>query len=905
MDNQNERKNSLTMRLSKTPIPDSSSFASMEQQSRDSTQSRSSNLTSVMKKTSKSGQQLASPAHSVEFDLQGDVTTTQPTKKSKGKAAASRDIDQEENDTSRTRRVEIEQVETTVGTTTRSTASSVSESSSGRLLSQTTTTARKRYNLDSPDLPSSTSSEISSGSRQSSTSNVSVVIVKKRRLARVESAVEVDAITDNASDGSGETDIPNFEDVRISTNSTSALSQPKALQRRKVVKVELFGEDESQQQQQLQLQGAGEPSQPTKKRGRPKKKIEEDNESESLPTARSKRKTAVRATKQGGRSTSLLKSTATKKAPKALIEIFDLPDEEMENNDKPEPEPKESGNEPEHMQVDAPSVAEDRVQSLDHPAPTNATTDAQESANEEIYPTAASNDQPRTQEVTATVNTDSSPHDSSRVDVTTPAEPPVTTEEHAIAPIEHLSTPVKRRGRSYSPILYSTTPVRQQAVSLLDIEYADVVVIDPKTPNRRMASRMDIEGWEDEDRRESLQTRLSSPFISPSQWEFDGSLSTSTPKPKRTPVRLVPGITPRQRVKDMVGNSSAFSNPGSPSFKKTRLNLLSPENNHEELVDRLGGLMKEYDSSQVMAAAELALKEEVKLLRRSQNKERKLAAAAAAAASAAPSETPFGPPSEAQEDDDLLMLEPESSNSNSNKSNILGTPVKNAGVSLMFESTTPGTPLSRTPLPISKVISAIGAASRRNPNAHVSPFVRTPAKKTVDLLRLEDLETDEDTSLRQKERDRTRVNRDAQDVNPFVDSHHSQIMEPVRMAGSRREPAFDPPASQKRRSSSDHLGPKDLTKPSAKPSHSLRDPEEPVESRSGAQLSLEEQDRRRRLMGECGISGREITMSVEEFHRHCADEQIRLFELQCEAWIQRFLEEAERVRNAIMDDGRR
>jgi len=280
-----------------------------------------------------------------------------------------------------------------------------------------------------------------------------------------------------------------------------------------------------------------------------------------------------------------------------------------------------------------------------------------------------------------------------------------------------LSTPI--RGPPSIPLL--STPVRKQAVSLFDIENAKVVVVDPSTPVRRPASRADIEDWEDEEQPESAGSHISSPFMSPSQWEFDEALTTSTPKSKRTV--HIPGITPRQRVRDFIGNASMRSSTrktpahDSPFSRKIENPVdPNPDLKQSQLVDRLETLMQDNATSEVFAVAEQALHEEVEMMRRSQNKERRRAAQA------------FVP---AQTDHD--MDEHVFSTSNP----ILRTPVKQTrsdDFAGLEDTAKPRTPLHGTP--IATVIAALGAASRRNNQNPFSPS----ARKTTDILKLSDLE---------------------------------------------------------------------------------------------------------------------------------------------------------------------
>ncbi|KAI7825381.1 hypothetical protein BC939DRAFT_129220 [Gamsiella multidivaricata] len=454
------------------------------------------------------------------------------------------------------------------------------------------------------------------------------------------------------------------------------------------------------------------------------------------------------------------------------------------------------------------------------------------------------------------------------------------------------------------------TPEREPEDLVQDIENAKDAAVDYMNPVKRTSSSLDADDWEDEDHRESTQSRFSTPFLSPSKWAADGTLSSSTPNPKKTPSQPLPSITPRQKIKDIVGNAPHSSYLGSPAARKTtRGHLLSPKQKQQSLVDRLEDLMHGNDSSEVMAVAEHAIKEEVRALRRTQNKERKRVTTAAAS-------QVVGEHSEVhrdqkyksdQRDENPMSSEPEAI---SNK-DIMQTPVKKASI-MLLESTTPATSV-RSPLPISKVISAIGAASRRNNNSPASPFVRTPVKRRIDLLRLEDLETGGSSIDRHNDQDQPSPPREMwdpkSDDNPFIEKPRTQSnasrIEPDGGKTHRSDvdtQVVKPPwqDEQARLLSGPQRALDEMPECSSKP-------QQDYDGKPVPTLRLhkdpEIDEKRLRLMKEANITESDLKMTVEEFHRHWTEEQVRLLELQAEAWIQRFQEECDRVKRALCDNG--
>ncbi|KAG0253896.1 hypothetical protein BG011_006097 [Mortierella polycephala] len=714
--------------------------------------------------------------------------------------------------------------------------------------SSSSTTTRKRHqskqsdDVNSPS--SSTSSRFSYLSRPSKINDISVVVNKKRKLTKSEqelnnwsqsgtSDVESDAPIDN------ENATKDLSEEHTSGPILTKEALTNASQQHISKTTEPPGMAEGHSQ------GAPHATEPPKKRrGRKSKKIsvkEEEAEAEGPQMMPKPRKSATtRASKRTSRSATILKSP-TKKPPKMLIEIFDMPTEIEQNHEQ--------------------SVAtpQDATTGQDGTAFEIANTDVNTAISEPSV-TGAS---PQPDALISPSAIDTRP--AQVISTTAATTPPLL--ESVFPGFSGSGNDNGDDGASMFP----TTPVRKQAVSMLDIEHANVFVVDPTTPVRRAASTMDIEGWEDEERSESAQTGTASSSTTLS-WPLNAGLTTSTPTPnnRRTPLQLIPSIGPRQRVKDMVGNANLKPSTGnidaermlspqagfSPLRNRVARSYMSPEQKQSQLVDRLGDLMQGNAGPQVMAAAEDALKEEVKLFRRSQNKERKQAAFAASTIAASPDETQAD---QNVHHDPLLLGFDQDSGS------LMRTPVKKADT-LLYEPTTPGTQSNKTP--ISKVISAIGAASRRNNvAATASPFVRTPVKKTVNLLRLEDLEPED------------KIPRYISD-GPF---------------GTR---SFEPAMSSK-----------DVIRPQASHSKDTRDSslsnpqQQHTKQRARLHPNPSENDRRMRLLKESNITEKELRMTVEEYHRACVAEQVMALEVAAETWVQRFEEESERVRRALLDDG--
>ncbi|KAF9168733.1 hypothetical protein BGX20_011235 [Mortierella sp. AD010] len=802
----------------------------------------------------------SSSSRSVEFNLP-DTNIQESAKKPKAKAAPEKKPTPEEVNVLRRRslRIKFEEIEESDRASQPLTQSTESEKSSKAGSRSSSTTGRKRQKQQQK--------ESDDESTLTTVPNISVVVPKKQKLTKTGQALnhqnQNDKISlqdegdkENISMDATSADLPTLENVDDNADSVSSTSK-KSQQRpdRSVDGFEGDGEldQSSKNHEETQIEN---PQIITKPRGRPRKTL--SNDEKRGPVVKSKR-AAIRPLKRAPRAAELLTSPVKKKSPKALIEIFELPDE-------PEQEQKEQAS----VTTVTESKPEDSVPILDIPPEVNNTNDVatlEEPAD--ITLATLKNNGYRTPEMAMTPPPPPF----------APSTPPPKME--SIEPTEGMreSTPSNDDNGFFG---HPTTPVRRQAVSMQDIESAKVVVVNPMTPVRRAASSVDIEGWEDEDRRESTESRLSSPFISPSKWDLDGSsLSTSTPKSKKSPALPAPSISQKQKIKDMVGNLGSPVRHGylnilhspllrPPLTKKTpRTELLSPEMKQQQLIDRLENLMQEDASSEVLAVAESALKEEVKLLRRSQNKERKTASAAAVVV----------------EDEDVLMQESQMI-SNDKDNAIMMTPVKKHGMPVTFGTDAPTTPIShKTPLPISTVISAIGAASRRNHHVAASPFVNTPVKKTVDLLRLEDLEAtkspihgDKSTNI---------VPLDLKSVNPF--SGQGLIDPSPIVNGPDASAAYWERQRQIQMTRSGGVEDSQRTNFNSK---TLRLHEDSKEN-----------ERRLKLMKESGLSERELKMTVEEFHRVILEEQVRQLELVGEAWIQRFQEESDRVRRALLDDG--
>ncbi|KAF9322817.1 hypothetical protein BG006_002038, partial [Podila minutissima] len=447
-------------------------------------------------------------------------------------------------------------------------------------------------------------------------------------------------------------------------------------------------------------------------------------------------------------------------------------------------------------------------------------------------------------------------------------------------PVEPESAPIADNedpnGHTASPekpvpaALENKTPVRDSIVRakpsfIPDVEEPGGVPMDPSTPVRTATSRLDVDDWEDDDRRGSGQSQMTSPFLSPSQWV---DLTSSTPKSRKTPIQL--GHTPRQRFKDMVGTSPAARSPirrgipqfpqlVSPAMKRKVKPSMSPEAKQNRLIDRLENLMHDNANMEVLAVAEQAVKEEAKLLKRSQTKERKEASKDQGMGT----ESAGAPGS------------PKHTNIFRQGISVMTTPTRKPS---SMDHETPETPI-RTPLPISKVISAIGAASRRaNTTASPVPFVRTPVRKGTQTLRLEDLEVDHTSSKK------STVVSDSQDKSDSAT---------VRDSFSKTLSVEDKKSYGSQNSMSDPSSSSTTTAP--KSMNYNKDVKDVRDTKDGVMSE------RARIMKEANITEEELKMTVEEFHRAFVAREILELELAAESWVLKFEEESNRVRMALLE----
>lgn len=433
-------------------------------------------------------------------------------------------------------------------------------------------------------------------------------------------------------------------------------------------------------------------------------------------------------------------------------------------------------------------------------------------------------------------------------------------------------TPAPETPKNKTPVPGSI--VKPKPAFIPEVEEPGGVPMDPATPVRTAASRLDADDWEDEDRRESGHSQVSSPVLSPSQWV---DLTSSTPKSRKTPIQL--GHTPRQRFKDMVGSSPArtpirrgpqFPQLVSPALKRKVKPSMSPEAKQNRLIDRLENLMHDNANMEVLAVAEQAVKEEAKLLKRSQTRERR--------AEASKNQQDLG-------ESTVAPGSPEHTNIFLQGSSVMKTPIKKSSSSMDHES--PETPI-RTPLPISKVISAIGAASRRaNTNASPVPFVRTPVRKATQALRLEDLEvrrTSDDKKTTTSDHDKSDLAK-ARDYSKAASSSEDK-----RSRGSQ---SVSHPASS---SSSTAMVPKRLSY--GKEVKEVKDVKDIKDIRDTKDEVMSE---RARLMKEANITEEELKMTVEDFHRAFVTKEILELELASESWVLKFEEESNRVRMALLE----
>ncbi|KAG0333961.1 hypothetical protein BG004_000613 [Podila humilis] len=465
-----------------------------------------------------------------------------------------------------------------------------------------------------------------------------------------------------------------------------------------------------------------------------------------------------------------------------------------------------------------------------------------------------------------------------------PDNPVETSTNDLHEPPQHVETE-----RTKSETTVQSPFVKAKPAIIPDFEEPGGVPQDPSTPVRTAASKLDGDDWVLEDsRRESGQSQMTSPFLSPSQWV---DLTSSTPKSRKTPILL--GHTPRQRFKDMIGGSPTSRSPirrgnrtpgslgfpilASPSIKRKVKPSLSPDAKHNRLVDQFEHLMQDNATMEVMAMAEKAVMEETKLLKRSQNKERRQA------------ET-----SKQEEDMDTesagARRSPEHTNLFLQSTSTMRTPTKKQPSSGMMDivDLSPVMSINRTPHPISKVISAIGAASRRaNPDASPVPFVRTPINKKVQVLRLEDM-----------------------DIEPQVDGNmgatsDEQPREPNEAVQARTEDISTIEGSSSSRTDSSQP----LAAPPKLNFHKIgkrsKDIQEDIKdgTKGSSREAIEGvvQNQRAQLLHEANITEKELQMTVEEYHRALVAQEIKELEMAAETWVLKFEEESNRVRMALLE----
>ncbi|KAG0199375.1 hypothetical protein BGX28_007347 [Mortierella sp. GBA30] len=772
---------------------------------------------------------------------------------------------------------------------------SSSSEASGRTSSISTRKRRQQSSMESTDASSSSVSRFAYLSKSSRIPGISVVVTKRRKVARGEQAQDRQSrggVSGADSDESGEEiadPSPNLTSSPNNAFDTANTSSP--------MSTESWRGTAQEQNVNLADMDMEVPTDlpivpkaaSRKRRGRPKKiKEESEDEGHASLTTRLKKNTTKRTTRRATRFAASIKPSS-KKQPKALIEIF--PENDGEKLQVAIALPEDSATVTEGLLG---STEDTAAPELDSTGEATKVGDSIKAITPNSPPHASSDS------ITApiaTLATTDEGTDATTFSSATLMTPDLQVPEAAVSNSDDSNGNKTGLGRSVYNNEGCTTPVRNRAVSMLDMENAEVVVVDPLTPIRRAASKTDLEGWEDEESRESSSTRVISPFISPSQWPLDGTLSISTPKRTKTPILPIPSITPRQRVKDMVGNATLKAStrhfnangtpsPGTPLKRKAaRHNNVSPEKKHNQLIDRLEGLMHENAASEVMAVAEYALMEEVRDLKRSQNRERKQLAEV----STTPFESEHAPTTPVRKGIDRGFEKDEQS---SRVNDTMHTPVRQTG-SRSYVSTTPlTTPISKTPLPISKVISAIGAASRRNNNTAASPFVRTPVKKAVGLLRLEDLEMD-GPAIKNIGQDPPSKN-DREETRP--DSSHA-----VNLATAEARHMEDDEQRAPLKGYRDKPTMAEELQPQRQRQQAQQQEQQPRSRRF--HQDPDEDQRRQQLLKQTSLTERELTMTVEEFHRACVAEMVLSLEIQAEELVQKFEEESERVRRALLDDG--
>ncbi|KAG0268601.1 hypothetical protein DFQ27_006239 [Actinomortierella ambigua] len=205
-------------------------------------------------------------------------------------------------------------------------------------------------------------------------------------------------------------------------------------------------------------------------------------------------------------------------------------------------------------------------------------------------------------------------------------------------------------------------------------------------------------------------------------------------------------------------------------------------------------------------------------------------------------------------------------------------------------------PLPSTPFSVADILS-LGQESRQANNTQEEPFVRTPIRKAMNPLGLEALELE--GNLRQPilHQDHGIKALKLKASLSSLDLENTAARELTQEKGELVARRIEPPPPSPPR--------QDQPAYNSNQQQSISDSElEQVEEQPqppSKHLKEEAQETEREwILRQANVTEQQLQMSVEEFHRAYIAEQVTMIEMAAEALIQRFEEEGERVKMALM-----
>ncbi|KAF9975342.1 hypothetical protein BGZ73_001063 [Actinomortierella ambigua] len=192
-----------------------------------------------------------------------------------------------------------------------------------------------------------------------------------------------------------------------------------------------------------------------------------------------------------------------------------------------------------------------------------------------------------------------------------------------------------------------------------------------------------------------------------------------------------------------------------------------------------------------------------------------------------------------------------------------------------------------TPFSVADILS-LGQESRQANNTHEEPFVRTPIRKAMNPLKLEALELE--GNMRQ----------------PGLLKDHGSKAPKLDTSLPPSDPDDQEEGLVLRR-----IKPSRSSPPKREQPANMNDEQPPVSENELEQVDERPQEQepslgeaqeteRERILRQANVTEEQLKMSVEEFHRAYIAEQVAMIEMAAEALIQRFEEEGERVKQALM-----